>query len=246
MKELLGRLALALGSVLLVLALAEAALRAADYAPERYKSTARLVSGDERMLLEPRADRGVLHVRQQIVVHGVEHLLVQRHFGVEIRLVELGAGLVAQVLHDLLRVLAQLLRGIVTGARRGPRIALQVSRVAPRLGGVAGLAGARDARAARQLPSLLVGAAVIAHHRLRELLHGGRLRAARRVGAVGAVERVRRHRDLENLCVRPLARAAHVARCRGFAGRAILTARAVRVGRAGGAGAFGPAPNGGA
>ena len=49
---MLGRLALLAGSLLASLALAEAALRAAGYAPERFKSTARLVSSDQRTLLD--------------------------------------------------------------------------------------------------------------------------------------------------------------------------------------------------
>jgi hypothetical protein len=63
-RELLGRLALAAGSVLLVLALAEAGLRASGYAPERFKSTARLVSGDERTLLDayPTNPRGYFDI----------------------------------------------------------------------------------------------------------------------------------------------------------------------------------------
>jgi hypothetical protein len=48
----LGSLGLAAGSVLLVLGLAEAGLRAARYEPERYKSTARLASHDGRLLLD--------------------------------------------------------------------------------------------------------------------------------------------------------------------------------------------------
>ena len=50
--EALGRLALLAGSLLASLAVAEAALRAAGYAPERFKSTARLVSSDQRTLLD--------------------------------------------------------------------------------------------------------------------------------------------------------------------------------------------------
>lgn len=64
MRDLLGRLALAAGSVLVVLALAEASLRAAGYAPERFKSTARLVSADERLLLDayPTNPRGYFDI----------------------------------------------------------------------------------------------------------------------------------------------------------------------------------------
>ena len=51
-REALARLGLVAGSTLGVLALAEAGLRLAGYAPERFKSTARLVSADQRTLLD--------------------------------------------------------------------------------------------------------------------------------------------------------------------------------------------------
>ena len=51
-REALGRLGLLAGSVLAALVLAEAGLRAAGYAPELFKSTARLVSADQRTLLD--------------------------------------------------------------------------------------------------------------------------------------------------------------------------------------------------
>ena len=64
MREILGRLALALGSVAVVLGLAEGGLRAAGWAPERFKSTARLVSADERLLLDayPTNPRGYFDI----------------------------------------------------------------------------------------------------------------------------------------------------------------------------------------
>jgi hypothetical protein len=63
-RELWGRLALAVGGVLLALALAEMALRAAGYAPERFKSTARLVSHDRHTLLDayPTNPRGYFDI----------------------------------------------------------------------------------------------------------------------------------------------------------------------------------------
>jgi hypothetical protein len=51
-REWLIRLALAACSLAVTLALAEAVLRAAGYAPERFKSTARLTSADERTRLD--------------------------------------------------------------------------------------------------------------------------------------------------------------------------------------------------
>ena len=64
MRETLGRAALVAGGVLGVLVLAEAGLRAGGYAPERFKSTARLVSADERMLLDtyPTNPRGYFDI----------------------------------------------------------------------------------------------------------------------------------------------------------------------------------------
>jgi lysophospholipase L1-like esterase len=63
-RELLARAALVAGSALLVLVAAEAGLRAAGWAPERYKSMARLVSADERMLLDayPTNPRGYFDI----------------------------------------------------------------------------------------------------------------------------------------------------------------------------------------
>jgi hypothetical protein len=63
-REALGRLGLALGGALVALALAEAGLRAAGYAPERFKSTARLVSHDHRTLLDayPTNPRGYFDI----------------------------------------------------------------------------------------------------------------------------------------------------------------------------------------
>ncbi len=51
-REPLSRLGLALGSVAFTLLLAEAGLRTSGFAPEMYKSTARLVSTDQRTLLD--------------------------------------------------------------------------------------------------------------------------------------------------------------------------------------------------
>lgn len=51
-REARGRLALVGGSVLTTLLIGELVLRVAGYAPERFKSTARLVSADERTLLD--------------------------------------------------------------------------------------------------------------------------------------------------------------------------------------------------
>jgi hypothetical protein len=50
--EALARLGLGAGAVALATILLEAGLRAAGYAPERFKSTARLVSADQRTLLD--------------------------------------------------------------------------------------------------------------------------------------------------------------------------------------------------
>jgi hypothetical protein len=63
-REALGRLALLVGSLAVTLALAEAVLRAAGYAPERFKSTARLVSNDQRTLLDayPTNPRGYFDI----------------------------------------------------------------------------------------------------------------------------------------------------------------------------------------
>jgi hypothetical protein len=63
-REALGRLALLAGALLATLALAEAGLRAAGYAPERFKSTARLVSNDQRLLLDayPTNPRGYFDI----------------------------------------------------------------------------------------------------------------------------------------------------------------------------------------
>jgi hypothetical protein len=52
LRRWLGSVGLVAGSVLLVLGLAEAGLRAARFEPERFKSTARLASQDGRMLLD--------------------------------------------------------------------------------------------------------------------------------------------------------------------------------------------------
>jgi hypothetical protein len=64
MREALGRLGLLTGSMLVALGLAEAALRAGGYAPERFKSTARLVSADQRTLLDtyPTNPRGYFDI----------------------------------------------------------------------------------------------------------------------------------------------------------------------------------------
>ncbi len=51
-RERLSRLGLALGSLTFTLLLAEGVLRVAAFTPEMYKSTARLVSNDRRMLLD--------------------------------------------------------------------------------------------------------------------------------------------------------------------------------------------------
>jgi hypothetical protein len=51
-RELVARAGLLVGSVLLVLVLGEVALRLAGFAPERYKSLARLASRDGRLLLD--------------------------------------------------------------------------------------------------------------------------------------------------------------------------------------------------
>jgi len=63
-REALARLGLLAGSTLGVLALAEAGLRLAGYAPERFKSTARLVSADQRTLLDcyPTNPRGYFEI----------------------------------------------------------------------------------------------------------------------------------------------------------------------------------------
>jgi hypothetical protein len=62
--EALGRLALLAGSLAATLAMAEALLRVAGYAPERFKSTARLVSNDQRTLLDayPTNPRGYFDI----------------------------------------------------------------------------------------------------------------------------------------------------------------------------------------
>ena len=63
-REALARLGLLAGSTLCVLALAEAGLRVAGYAPERFKSTARLVSADQHTLLDcyPTNPRGYFEI----------------------------------------------------------------------------------------------------------------------------------------------------------------------------------------
>jgi hypothetical protein len=63
-REAAGRLGLLAGSLLAAFGLAEAALRAAGYAPERFKSTARLVSQDQRTLLDayPTNPRGYFDI----------------------------------------------------------------------------------------------------------------------------------------------------------------------------------------
>jgi lysophospholipase L1-like esterase len=63
-REILGRLALAAGAVAATLVLSEAALRAAGYAPQRFKSTARLASADGRTLLDayPTNPRGYFDI----------------------------------------------------------------------------------------------------------------------------------------------------------------------------------------
>jgi lysophospholipase L1-like esterase len=63
-REILGRLGLVLGSAFVVLLLAEVALRAIGFAPERYKSLARLAAGDGRLLLDcyPTNPRGYFDI----------------------------------------------------------------------------------------------------------------------------------------------------------------------------------------
>jgi lysophospholipase L1-like esterase len=63
-REVWGRLALVLGSLLATLLVAEAGLRLFGYTPERFKSTARLVSNDHRLLLDcyPTNPRGYFDI----------------------------------------------------------------------------------------------------------------------------------------------------------------------------------------
>ena len=64
LPEAAARLGLLAGSALLALGLFEAGLRAAGWAPERFKSTARLVSADQRTLLDgyPTNPRGYFDI----------------------------------------------------------------------------------------------------------------------------------------------------------------------------------------
>ncbi|HVR70231.1 MAG TPA: GDSL-type esterase/lipase family protein [Vicinamibacteria bacterium] len=80
-REALGRLGLVAGSLLAALALAEAGLRAGGYAPERFKSTARLASHDQRTLLDayPTNPRGYFQIDLRTAAARERYLALAPH-----------------------------------------------------------------------------------------------------------------------------------------------------------------------
>lgn len=81
-REALSRLVLVVGSVLVTAGLSEVALRAAGYAPQRFKSTARLISADGQLLLDcyPTNPRGYFDIdlRQPVARARYERLAPHR------------------------------------------------------------------------------------------------------------------------------------------------------------------------